>query len=391
MPVELIDPPLVADSAKVYSLSVQALFERARQATMLAPWGTLFICWVERDVVALPVILAWALINSLPDGATFLLSTRLLRKLPTDERMPHWHNWQAALRMLQGLAWGSAVIFFHAEGAVANDLTVLAVLIAIAATSAVNMAPSFRTLVAFVASILFVPIAYYLWLGDMQHIQFAVGLLIMLGIVLQVGYDAYRQFTDGVNKLVLNQAISQQLALRNRQLAETAKQLQVIATHDELTGAYNRRYVVDMLERQRLLFKRHGTPCSIVLLDIDFFKQVNDRYGHAVGDEVLVAFVGRIEKILRQEDCFGRYGGEEFLLVLPETKLAEAEKFAQRIRLEISAVPLTAAPSSLSITASFGVAQLLEEESADGLLQRADDALYRAKANGRNCVVVADD
>lgn len=392
MPDLELDIPREADSAKVYRHSVRVLFERAREAAMLAPLGTLFIGWVAWDTAGAAAVLIWAVLNTLPDAVTYVLSTHLLRRPPPDTRITYWHHWQVFLRALQGIAWGSAAVFFHVNGqaGLITDLTVLTVLAAIAATSTVNMAPSYQTLSAFVVSVLSVPVLYYFWLGDARHVQFAIGLLVMMGVVLRVGYDGYRQFVDGVSKLVLNQDISQQLEQRNRQLAETARQLHRLAMHDELTGIYNRRHIVELLERQRQLFNRHGTPCSLALFDIDHFKQVNDRHGHAAGDEVLVAFVQRIQSLLRLEDAFGRYGGEEFLLVLPETHAAKAQLLAERIRQEVAASPLVILPQSLQVTLSCGIAELRGDEDVDVWLNRADAALYRAKAAGRDRVLLAD-
>lgn len=377
------------DQAEVDALCVRTLFERARKATLQAPMGTLFICWLEKDLVSLPLLVGWMVINTLPDAITFFLTSRLLKNPPPNARIPYWHNWQVGLRCLQGLSWGAAAIFFHVQGATAaiNDLTILAVLISISAASIVNMAPSLRTLAAFCASILILPLAYYLWLGDALHATFAVGLIILLVVEMQFGWDAYRQFAEGVRQLVLNRKISRQLELRNRQLDELNRQLSIIATQDKLTGLHNRHFIVDQLEQQHEMFVRYGNACCIVLLDIDFFKQVNDRYGHAVGDAVLVAFSRRIEGQLRHGDFFGRYGGEEFMLVLPMTDLEAALQLAQRIRSMLASVPLIDQPVALTVTASFGVAQLNTAESIDDWLSRADQALYRAKENGRNCVM----
>jgi diguanylate cyclase (GGDEF)-like protein len=132
---------------------------------------------------------------------------------------------------------------------------------------------------------------------------------------------------------------------------------------------------------------RYGNACSIVIIDIDHFKQVNDRYGHIVGDEVLVAFSRLVESMVRQGDLIGRYGGEEFLLVLPMTDLAAASQLAQRIRNRLASEPLVDQPVMLVVTASFGVAQIGSEESIDDWLLRSDQALYSAKEHGRNCVM----
>ncbi|MTD34133.1 GGDEF domain-containing protein [Paludibacterium denitrificans] len=127
-------------------------------------------------------------------------------------------------------------------------------------------------------------------MGDPIYIKLATGSTILLLVILQFGWDAYQQFVDGAKQLVLNRRISLQLEMRNNELDELNRQLSVTASHDSLTDLYNRHFIVAQLEQQLDLFRRHGNPCSIVLIDIDRFKQVNDQFGHASGDEVLVAF-----------------------------------------------------------------------------------------------------
>lgn len=349
---------------------------------MLAPFPMLFLCWLEKDVASMSLILGWLTLIAVPNFLSFLVSSHVLKRPPPDEQMPYWHNWQFLIRSIQGVCWGVAVIFFHVEGANSfiNDLGVLLVLISVSAVSIVNIAPSFRTLVGYSSAILLIPAGYYFWLGDAQHVFFAMGIILLWAVGLEAGRDAYRQFADGVRWGAINQETS-------RQLDEFNRQLSTIAIHDKLTGLYNRHFIVEQLEMQHDLFVRYGTVCSVVLLDIDHFKQVNDIHGHSVGDEVLVAFSRRIETELRQGDIFARYGGEEFMLVLPTTDREAALHFVNRIRSTIAGTPLIDQPMPLSITASFGVAQIRRGETVEDWLNRADQALYRAKANGRNCVM----
>lgn len=375
--------------AEVEAHCVRTLFGRARQATVLAPLGTLFIFWVVHATVSLPLAIGWMIVNTLPDALTFVLTSRLLKNPPPIERSSAGHNLQVILRILQGLCWGSAMVVFHIpdDPTAFNDIAILAVLTAITAANMVSMAPSFRTLASFCLSTLLVPILYSIWLGDMVHVKIAVALCLLLFVEMQFGWDAYRQFAGGVHQLVLNQRITAQLEMRNLELDELNQKFRTMAIHDQLTGLYNRHFMVDQIERQRELFIRHDNPCSLVLFDIDFFKQVNDRYGHAGGDDVLVAFSRRTEGLLRQGDALGRYGGEEFMLVLPMTDLTAALQLAERIRAAMAATPLLLEPEPVTVTASFGVAQLEAGEDADGWLLRADQALYRAKQCGRNCAM----
>jgi diguanylate cyclase (GGDEF)-like protein len=379
------------DEAEVDKLCMRTLFERARLAAMLAPFGTLFIAWLVLDIAPFSLVLTWVLLNCVPDAVTFVLSSRWLRHPPPHERIPHVLNWQIVLRVVQGLSWGMALVLFHTGGHVEliNELVILLVLISISAVSVTNMAPSFVTMLTFCAAILFVPFVHFLMQGEALYLNLAVGLVILFMVEMQIGWDAWRQFREGVRQLVLNRRIRRELELRNAQLDALNRDLQVMAIHDQLTGLYNRHFIVEQLERQRELFQRHGSLCSIVLLDIDHFKQVNDRFGHAVGDEVLREFSRRIESLLRQGDMLGRYGGEEFLLVLPMADSEAAAKLAERVRQRVEETPLVEGAQTIYGTASFGVAQLAVGEGVDDWLERADQALYRAKSLGRNRVIIA--
>lgn len=388
MSSELYDQILPDNRTEVEAHCVRTLFERAKLGTMFAPLGTLFILWVVYDSVSLPLALGWVVVNSLPDAFTLALAMRLLKHPPAPEGIASAHRSQMLLRAVQGLCWGSATVLFHRTGGVtADDMIVLTALVSISSASVVNMAPSFRTLAVFSISLLAVPILYYFSLGDATHVQIAVGLSILLLIELQFGWDAYRQFACGVHQLVLNRHIQQELERRNEELGKLNQKLRVMAIHDQLTGLFNRHFMSDLMVRQREGFVRHGHPCSLVLFDLDHFKQINDRYGHAVGDEVLVAFSRLIEGLLRQGDLLGRYGGEEFVIVLPMTERDAALQLAERLRDALAAKPLLERPEPLTVTASFGVAQLSPGEDVDAWLVRADQALYRAKQHGRNCAM----
>jgi two-component system, cell cycle response regulator len=138
------------------------------------------------------------------------------------------------------------------------------------------------------------------------------------------------------------------------------------------------------------LSRRHGRPISVIMCDLDHFKQVNDLHGHGAGDIVLVGFGDRVRQKLRGTDLAGRIGGEEFLLVLPETEVAGALLLAERLRASLSDTPHLLPKGPIQVTCSFGVAQWVQEDKdAGALLGRADEALYAAKRQGRNKVVVA--
>lgn len=161
-----------------------------------------------------------------------------------------------------------------------------------------------------------------------------------------------------------------------------------LMTRDPLTNTYNRSYLMSLLEKLvlRLPFTRQSL--SVIMIDIDDFKKVNDSYGHLVGDEVLRVFSERIRGILREDNPLCRLGGEEFVVISERTDLEDAVRIAERIRLTVSSTPLSTQAGLVGVTASFGVATTNEScgLSVDELLSCADERLYAAKAEGRNCV-----
>jgi diguanylate cyclase (GGDEF)-like protein len=188
------------------------------------------------------------------------------------------------------------------------------------------------------------------------------------------------------------------LSLANAKLREeiverqrVEQRLEQMSLTDFLTDALNRRAMSRRLEQQAALNERTGTPFSLVLLDVDQFKQVNDRYGHEVGDRVLTGLVGRLRKDLRPSDELARWGGEEFLILLPGTGLAQAVGLAERLRSRLAEHPLPTDAGAIRVTASFGVARFRAGDGLNACLKRADDALYRAKGEGRDRVVAEAD
>jgi diguanylate cyclase (GGDEF)-like protein len=173
-----------------------------------------------------------------------------------------------------------------------------------------------------------------------------------------------------------------------------ARRMGSLAMTDELTQAPNRRAVLAMFNR--LLKRPEFAPCAILIMDIDFFKRINDQYGHAAGDEVLKLVAEAVRKTVQPPAFFGRLGGEEFLIVLPDADLAGAKRFAEGLRRSVAAINTRVAiPGHSGVTTSVGLTlSTAGADDAGNMLARADIALYTAKRSGRNCVRVepaADD
>ena len=172
-----------------------------------------------------------------------------------------------------------------------------------------------------------------------------------------------------------------------RDLLEEMDRLQLKSMVDPLTRAWNRGAITDILEREAARARRDETPVSVSLLDLDHFKKVNDTYGHPVGDIVLQQMADRVRRAIRNYDGFGRYGGEEFLLVLPGCDLEQGRAHAERVRSMLCDEPFLVNDHELEVTASLGVTVLGPGEKASGAIARADEALYQAKQEGRNRVI----
>src|SRR3954468_15700749 len=188
--------------------------------------------------------------------------------------------------------------------------------------------------------------------------------------------------------LTANNELQQRLEQAEKQLAEQAAEIKAHeseARTDSLTGLSNRRAFDDEMKRRLGEWNRNNTPCTLVLMDIDFFKKFNDTHGHQVGDEVL----RQVAKVLiaqsREMDLPCRYGGEEFGVILPATDAANACRVAERIRAAIEASVTVCEGKTLKVTCSLGVASFIGNDNVAGLIRRADDSLYVSKKAGRNC------
>ncbi len=170
-------------------------------------------------------------------------------------------------------------------------------------------------------------------------------------------------------------------------LEQALKIINELAIRDELTGSHNRRHLIELIEHEKDRTARLGSLFCLCLLDIDFFKRINDTYGHSAGDTVLREFAATVQRQIRDSDSFGRYGGEEFLLMLPETSLSEAITLTERVRLSIEKLSFPDISLDLGVTVSSGVAEFRAGESIAQTVARADEALYLAKSSGRNRIV----
>ncbi len=215
---------------------------------------------------------------------------------------------------------------------------------------------------------------------------------------LQVGADDY--LPKPYNDLELNariyaslrtKALQDELRAKNKQLEELLYKVEYLAITDALTGLYNRRRFHDILQKEFERSKRYSSPVSLLMIDIDHFKKINDRHGHLAGDHVLLEVAQIIQKNIRDVDTAARYGGEEYIVILPNTEKNDALTVAERMRTSIQNSSFQEINKDV-ITVSIGIAGLPEKhiDTEDKLIRSADLALYRSKQNGRNRTEISD-
>ncbi len=222
-------------------------------------------------------------------------------------------------------------------------------------------------------------------------------------VIVMTGYSGDYSYEEAISKgasdFVFKPVKFEELllrlkrVLRERQLTQERNQmlgkLQKLAITDGLTKLYNSRHFYNQMELEIDRHNRYGHPCSLLLLDIDHFKEYNDTYGHLEGDKVLIRIAQIIQSCLRKMDTAYRYGGEEFTIILPETNGVEAEIVAQRIRTSVEAEKFYPEPDQdIKISISIGVTQYHSPEELSTFVNRADKAMYTSKQNGRNRVTM---
>jgi diguanylate cyclase (GGDEF)-like protein len=217
---------------------------------------------------------------------------------------------------------------------------------------------------------------------------------------LQVGADDYlpkpfsqRELEARIFAALRSKTTQAELAERNRQLESMLHHVESLAITDPLTGLFNRRRFADVLRREVAVTRRYKNSLALLMIDLDHFKTVNDRFGHDAGDEVLRAIAAALSSGLREVDLAARYGGEEFAIIMPHTTKANAEIVAVRVAAQIRALVHEFQGEKVSLTASLGIADVadLSEPSAENLVKAADVALYEAKRAGRNKIVLFEE
>lgn len=219
---------------------------------------------------------------------------------------------------------------------------------------------------------------------------FSLGLAIVLDLLLKRPVSGGDMLIAMIIPAIVAPVMTSSFILLSHELDAAEERMRVLAAEDDLTKVFNRRHFFQLAEIEWERSRRHGRPLCLLILDVDNFKAINDRFGHGAGDELLRSIAQQCRTCLRKTDILGRYGGDEFVILLCETDAGGATEIAERIRRAIEAAALEIAGNRISVSVSVGVAGLgPKPTSVEGLLAGADGALYAAKKRGRNRVEIA--
>jgi len=283
-------------------------------------------------------------------------------------------------------------------------LAVLCVLVGVSGICMVTMSPQPLATRLFSLGMLVPPLMQLAWVDNPLAIQVGLGWLIMAAVQAWMARDLHRELARETESALHNKDLLQQLSRttaelhqasaqmeqKNTALAVALGQLEELVSHDQLTGAFSRRYIFEQLDRLAAISQRHGTPVTAVMFDLDHFKAINDTYGHPTGDRALKEVVRAVVGQLRDGDMLARVGGEEFLVVLPMTGMGDALLLAERLRQTLSLTTVAVdGGATIFLPASFGLAELGLNEGHAEWFSRVDAALYQAKEKGRNMLVAA--
>jgi diguanylate cyclase (GGDEF)-like protein len=368
-----LDEAAIARAAEAERLTT--FNERCIVGAISALAGVAVMAWVLTTAVGWQRAAAWGVAILAVEVAIFLVGLRCRRALAGMGSLDQWRNAQFALAGASGAMWGLAL--WVGWGGADNVLymLVLTVVVAVAGISMLTMAAYLRAAWPYFLAINLIPFAHMVTHDvPAAHIM-SVGLLVAL--VVQLGY-CYE-----IRKVIRRDAY------QNARNAALVSRLNDLVMHDQLTGAYSRRYGFEQLEQAVSTRQRHGTCASLVMFDLDHFKAINDTHGHPAGDRALREVVRAVGSRLRSGDVMARVGGEEFLVLLPTANAEAAVQLAEHLRQLLTETCIEEGGVRVTLPASFGVAELQSAESHSAWFRRVDQALYRAKATGRNRVVVA--
>ncbi len=348
----------------LYWQSFPAVFVSIAVSALLA-----MLLWPAADQV---LVVTWWTVLFATSLARLALFSAYRMKRPSGAGLLAWERPYIATLMASTVVWGLGAVWITPADSLLHQTMTVFILVGMAG-GALSVYSALRWLAIATIGVILVPsIVWMLLTGERPAILLSLGLLIFCLSALRA-------------TRVLSNAMQQNFEMTHA-LREAKESAERLASTDHLTGLTSRGAFAERAESPFQYCRRNGLPLSVAVLDLDHFKQINDTRGHAVGDLALQHAARLIQSSLRRSDLCCRWGGEEFVILLPDTTLEDAARVAEKLRMAIVAHPLVLEAGSLPMTASFGVAA--GDRSLESLIDRADAALYRAKNEGRNRVAI---
>ncbi|WP_050476949.1 GGDEF domain-containing protein [Herbaspirillum rhizosphaerae] len=370
-------PPTITDQlVSPYDAAIRAdrlslLFRQSFPALFLSLLIACIMCWTLWGSVSPHAAYAWISVLSVSTLIRLIMFLRYFEASPQGPQILAWERPYAVTLMLSSLIWGLGALYLIHECKTMQQGIVLFFLAGMLGGSMVTYA-SHRVMTICAMSSVMLPSTLWLYI---QPGQAALGMAIASTVMMATAFLGTKVLSNAMQSSLL---LSYQLQ-HARDIAEN------MARTDALTGIFNRRAFVECGAQAIRLCERNAHPVSILLIDIDFFKHVNDTHGHGAGDLVLKKMGHLLESRFRKTDICGRFGGEEFAVLLPNTEVAAAKILADKFRQAVADTAIPWQTENLGVTISIGVAA--DSYDLESLLQRADMAMYQAKASGRNAMV----
>ena len=363
---------------------------RDRPSTVVGIPAVLTVVWMHWGHIANSVVLGWMSFMLVVMGIRLLVGWKWQSAEADPSRWRRLLNWRILISALYGVGWGGSMLVLNTSSLDVLTTFKVGTLTAALGVMLNSMSVVFVVYLAFLGPCWIALMVYIFFLSGFLSNQDAIicGVAVTIfGVVLVGASFSIARLTRMffLRKFELDEALIQTRESHQREMKMSEK-LAEQARRDALTGAYNRRYLTEQLDYQISTYFRTEQPFSIVSIDIDHFKHINDQHGHDIGDVVLKGISHVMSQTLREIDIYGRWGGEEFLCILPNTDTEEALVCAERLRNNVKQTQFNEAPSDLHVTASFGVTSAHHGDRVMDMLKRADLALYQAKTEGRDQV-----
>ncbi len=360
------------------------------------------LAFFMRNVVAQERVAIWVAILIAAQILAFWLAFAFTRRADLSEAGDKkWLYLLAFTVIIDGIAWGLAGPLFFTDKFPHYNMLLVLFIMAGAAAATITFSSWLAVALIYIVVILAPSIIMLInddwenygllgWAGvvfGVMLLALATGSNRATARMLRLRFDNERLVTNLSESHVQMSQLNARLRKNNGALQNALEKISLMATRDELTNCHNRRYLMDFLAREKSRSDRAATVFSVAVIDLDYFKRINDSYGHVAGDDVLRQVVTLIQRHVRATDCFARFGGEEFVLVYSATQLEEARQSAERLRQEISTTALACESFSIYTSVSIGIAEFRQGDDIIDLLRRADQGLYVAKSSGRDRVI----